>query len=400
MNGNTEAWDIKNIELLEEYRSGSIEARDKLIMNNQGLINKIAKQYSFNGKYELEDLVQEGNIGLIKAIEKYDNTYDAAFSTYAVIWIKQSITRYIHNTGRAIRIPVHTQQRLIELDKTIKGLELKLGEEPSIYKIAKAMDISITEVQKLLIIRQDVASLDVPIGGEDEDITLLDAIQAEGKTPEEIVEEKDTACIIKKAIGENLEEKQQKIILLRYGFYGETQTLRNIGDIMDLSTEIVRQDEAKALRQLRRCPQIKTLWVEKRLDIITDFHRKTENVVLWREKQREGMPNKHDNTFYKWARKLKPFKCPGSSFDNAYGTNLLEEQEKAVAVFKSAMTKVLVSKDYKSYDILKRRIEGVPEEDLRKHYKYLSLDEYDYYEAMGIEYVSNYLKSYGIEIGL
>lgn len=209
MNGNTEARDIKNIELLEEYRSGSIEARDKLIMNNQGLINKIAQQYSFNGKYELEDLVQEGNIGLIKAIDKYDKSHDAAFSTYAAIWIKQSIMRYIHNTGRAIRIPVHTQQRLIELDKTIKDLELKLGEEPSIYKIAKAMNTSIEEVQKLLIIKQDIVSLDEPLRTEDKDMTLSDTIPADGKAPEEIVEENDTACIIKKAIEEELDENQQ-----------------------------------------------------------------------------------------------------------------------------------------------------------------------------------------------
>lgn len=192
----------------------------------------------------------------------------------------------------------------------------------------------------------------------------------------------------------------KQVILLKYGFNGEPQTLKNVGNIIGLSPEIVRQDEAKALRQLRRCPQIKTLWVGNRLDAITNFHRKTEKVVLWRERQREGMLNKHDGTFYKWARKLEPFKRPGSSFNDAYGTNLLGEQERAVTAFKLAMAEVLIGMDYKSYDILKRRIEGIPEEGVRKHYKYLSGDEYDYYEAVGIEYVSKYLKSNGIQIEL
>ena len=286
MNGNTEAWDIKNIELLEEYRSGSIEAKDKLIMNNQGLINKIAKQYSFNGKYELEDLIQEGNIGLIKAIDKYDNTYAASFSTYAVIWIKQSIVRYIYNSGRTIRIPVYMQEKLSELNKTIRELEIILEAEPSIYQIAKAMNISITEVQKLLIIKQELVSLDEPIGGEEEEITLLDSIKADEETPEGIVEAKDTAEILRKEIKEKLEAIQAKVILLKNGFYGKPETYRSIGERLNVSVETVRRDEQKALRKLRNCPKIRTLHVERKLNSITNFYRDTEKVVIWREKQR------------------------------------------------------------------------------------------------------------------
>lgn len=398
---DAEAYKINNAELLEAYRSGDNAAREKLIINNQKLIKKIALQHTYGGKYDVEDLIQEGNIGLMKAIEKYDNSYDIAFSTYAVYWIKQSIVRSIHDSGRAIRIPAHMQQRLMDLGKVIRELETRKGRKPSIHEISKAIMLPIAEIEKLLLLKREAASLDQPIGGEDEDITLKDSIQADAENPEEIAVEKDTANILKKIIKEKLSERQQEIIYLRYGFRGEIYTFKSIGERYNVSAERIRQDEYKALRQLRKYPQIKTLRLENKLDSITNFYRKTEKVVLWRDEKRRRMVNKNDHVFYKWARKIKAVEADNRLFYSWYSVNEWVSIENAIISLNLALKRLLLECDYHTCDIIKRRIEGSTEAEVKEFCSYMhniSDDGYRYLEAEGIKFMINEMESYGVDI--
>lgn len=219
----------RNLELLQALKGGNASARTELIYKNEKLVMSIAKRFTFNGKYELDDLQQEGFIGLMKAIELFDTSYDVAFSTYAAYWIKQAITRYIYNTGSTIRIPVHLREKIYLFHKEAGRLAAKLEHEPSAYEISKHMGISIYEVERLKTISEDIISLNKTIGEEDDSITLLDTIRAEQKSPEEIAERAEICTIVRREV-DNLDPDKGQVIKLLYGLNCKACSLNETGE--------------------------------------------------------------------------------------------------------------------------------------------------------------------------
>lgn len=206
----------RNLELLRALKDGDIGAREKLIFNNEKLVMSIARRFTFNGKYELDDLQQEGFIGLMKAIDLFDISYNTAFSTYAIYWIRQAITRYIHNTGSTIRVPIHLREKIYLFHKEVGKLAATLEHEPSIFEISKHMGITIYEVERLKTISEDVISLDMTIGEDDDSITILDTIRAEQESPEEIAERAETCAIVRREV-DKLDPDKGEVIKLMYG---------------------------------------------------------------------------------------------------------------------------------------------------------------------------------------
>lgn len=281
----------KNLELLQAYRAGDPAARELLILENSGLVSAIAKRYTFNNKYEFDDLRQEGFFGLIKAIERFEPSYGVSFGNYAAYWIKQAILRYIYNCGRVIRLPVYLHEKIYVLKKAIEELTIKCEREPTSFELAKHLQISIYEAEKLILLKEDVESLDVPLTDEDGATTRLDTIQDEQESPEDIAERNDRVKRVSEAVMQ-LNERQREVIRRRYGFKCKAETLDSIGDGMGVSRARVQQIEKAALDKLRAIPELQVYRIEKKIDERTDFYKKTEKVVMWREQQREK--------FYKW----------------------------------------------------------------------------------------------------
>lgn len=246
---------------------------------------KIARRYSYSGKYDFDDLYQKGLIGLMSAIEKYDVSLKVPFGNYAFFWIKQSIARYIHNTGRTIRLTEHTIQKIKALNKAIEELWIKLEREPSTFEIAKHMRISMYVVEKLMILKSDVESLNQPVGKDGEDFSIQDTIPDESDGPEELALKSDMKLRVRNAIGK-LDEQQAKVIQARYGIDCKQESIQEVGEQLNITGNRVHYIEQQALRKLRRMSELQEYRIERKLDRRTNFYRKTERVVLWRERER------------------------------------------------------------------------------------------------------------------
>lgn len=254
--------DLLNFELEVEYakaiEKGSDEAREKLINANLRLVVSIAKKYIGRGLTFL-DLVQEGNQGLMRAVEKFDWRRGFKFSTYATWWIRQAITRAIADQAKTIRIPVHMVETINKVYKATRALTQRLGHEPAIEQIADEVGISIEKVEEIYRISQDTTSLATPVG-DDEDSFLGDFIE---DTTQPSPYEETSAELLRESIEEvlgSLDERESKVLSLRFGLLGETpKTLEEVGKIFNVTRERIRQIEAKALRKLRHPSRRKKL---------------------------------------------------------------------------------------------------------------------------------------------
>lgn len=236
--------------LVEKMMKGDMDARNHLVEANLRLVVSMANHYNGLG-LTFQDLIQEGNIGLMKATEKYDPSKGYRFSTYAVCWIKQAMTRAIANQGRAIRLPAHVTENLYKLKKVMRELTVALSAEPSIAQIAKVMKLPEDQVKTLMEHMDDVSSLDVTVG-EDEDTTVGALIEdTTFQSPSAQIEASDTLNTVN-AVLDTLPEREADILRYRFGMKGDRpHTLEEIGQIYGLTRERVRQLEDKAMRKLR-----------------------------------------------------------------------------------------------------------------------------------------------------
>lgn len=249
----------------QSLAAGDPLAREDITNHNLKLVVAIAKKYKGKSALSFVDLIQEGSLGLMAAIDKFDYTLGYKFSTYATYWIKQSIVRAIVDKGRAIRLPAHINDKLLKVKKIERELTSELGYSPSNEEIGNKLGISAQEVQDIYDMSMNTLSLDTPVS-DDEEVVMSDMIEDTHFTsPTENVAQIDLKEQIMKVL-DSLEPREKEVIIRRYGLINdEPLTLEEVGDLLGLSRERIRQIEEKALRKLRnpiRSSQLKAYMAE------------------------------------------------------------------------------------------------------------------------------------------
>jgi len=252
----------EELKLAKKAVAGDRRAKDKMAEANMRLVVSIAKRYSGRG-LDLLDLIQEGNTGLLRAVDKFDPEKGFKFSTYATWWIRQAITRAIADQARTIRIPVHMVETINKLMRTQRRMTQELNREPTVEELAKELEMEVEKVEYVMKIKQDITSLDAGVGrdGDDgEDSTLGDFIEDEDTaTPEDSASNQLLKEQVKEVLS-SLSDREQKIIKMRFGLGGtKSHTLEEVGLEFAVTRERIRQIEAKALMKLRKHKDSKKL---------------------------------------------------------------------------------------------------------------------------------------------